>query len=70
MLYGVSVRSLEIKDLLQLLDFIHQLGYYKVDDTKSDYPSTTAMIDQIVDKMMDNLENLSNFDKVDLDAVF
>jgi len=70
MLYGVSVRSLEMKDLLQLLDFINQLGYYKVDDTKIDFPSTTAMIDQIIEKMENNLENLSSFEKVDLDAVF
>jgi len=63
MLYGVNIKSLEMKDLLQLMDFINKLGWYKIEENGTDeYPNTTAMIDQIAVKMKEGISKLSDFD--------
>jgi len=64
--YGVNVDPIQPKVGLQIIQFLSQLGHYKLPDGKDDYECTTGMIDTIAENIKFNIGEMSKFEKVDL----
>ena len=66
LVYGVNVDPIPPKVGLQIIQFLSQLGHYKLPDGKDDYEGTTRMIDAVAENIKASIGHMSNFDKVDL----
>ena len=65
-IYGVNVDPLSPKVGIQIIQFLSQLGHYKLPDGKDDFECTTRMIDTIMENIKTNIVEMTKFEKVDL----
>jgi len=66
LVYGVNVDPIPPKLGLQVIQFLSQLGHYKLPDGKNEYEGTTGMIDAIAQNIKANIGEISKFEKIDL----
>jgi len=66
MIYEVNVALLGDTDLIQLLEFVYNLGFYKVSEERPDYDCTTKMIDILANALRDIVAESSDAKKVQL----
>ena len=66
MLYNVNLVPPTVKDVLQLIDFVQTLGYYKVPEGAIAYQCTVRMIDELCDYLKNKVPTLTTVEQVDL----
>ena len=59
LVYGVNVDPIPPKLGLQVIQFLSQLGHYKLPDGKNEYEGTTGMIDAIAQNIKANIGEIS-----------
>jgi len=62
----VNVDVVAPKIGVRIMQFLSQLGHYKLANGRDDFAGTTKMIDQLAEHMKTTIPNLSTLEKVDL----